>query len=190
MSTAPDPLDRSLTEAHVMDRKGYAYVVHPLMDGIPRCDPALLRAWTEWAAAQADVLAGATLLLAPEAMGLPLVAALSLRTGLPYAVIRKRRYGLEGEEVAFCETGYGEACLHINDVRVGDKVVLVDDVVSTGRTLDGLVGTLRGMGAQVQGALVFADKGTQRAKVEERHGVPVRAMKSIKVVAGKVQLSP
>jgi adenine phosphoribosyltransferase len=184
-----DAIDRSLAEALVLDRKGYSYVVHPLMDGVPRCDPKLLKGWTGWAAKQGDILENADLLLAPEAMGLPLVAALSLRTGIPYAVIRKRQYGLPGEEVAYCETGYGESCLHVNDVRPGEKVVLVDDVVSTGRTLDALLGALAGMKAKVNGVLVFADKGKSRATLEERHGVPVRAMKTLKVVAGKVRLA-
>ncbi|HEX9710498.1 MAG TPA: adenine phosphoribosyltransferase, partial [Candidatus Thermoplasmatota archaeon] len=66
-------MDESLAKATVMDRNGYPYLVHPLTDGVPRCPPELLAAWVEWAAAQAEAQ-DATLLLAPEAMGLPLVA--------------------------------------------------------------------------------------------------------------------
>jgi len=180
-------LDASLTESEVMDRNGYPYVVHPLMDGVPRCDPALLRAFLDWALRQ-DILKDATILAAPEAMGLPLVASLSLATGIPYVVIRKRRYDLPGEEVAYCETGYGENCLHVNDCWPDDRVVLVDDVISTGNTLDAILATLATMGVPVEGALVFLDKGTKRATMSKRHKVPIRAMRTVKVEGGKVKI--
>jgi len=186
-TSVDDAVDRSLQEAQVMDRKGYPYLVHPLIDGIPRVPPALLKAWVDWAAAQ-DLVKQATLLVAPEAMGLPLVAPLSLATGLPYVVVRKRKYGLPGEQVAYCETGYGEACLHLNAVTPGDKVLLVDDVLSTGGTLGALLGTLQSQNVPVVGALVFLDKGRVRAVLEERHDVPIRVMRTIRLEDGKVKL--
>ncbi|MCA1820086.1 MAG: adenine phosphoribosyltransferase [Thermoplasmatota archaeon] len=180
-------LDATLTESEVMDRGGYAYIVHPLMDGVPRCDPALLRAFLDWALRQ-DVLRNATLLAAPEAMGLPLVAALSIATGIPYVVIRKRRYDLPGEEVAYCETGYGENCLHVNDCWPDDRVVVVDDVISTGNTLDAILATLGTMGVPVEGSLVFLDKGKRRAAMAKRHKSPIKAMRTVKVEDGKVRI--
>ncbi|MHB1261477.1 MAG: adenine phosphoribosyltransferase [Thermoplasmatota archaeon] len=183
-----DVVDRSLREAQVMDRNGYPYLIHPLMDGVPRVEPALLQAWTDWAAGQQDLLGETTLLLAPEAMGLPLVASLSLATGLPYVVVRKRKYGLPGEAVAHGRTGYGESGLHINDVGPQDRVLIVDDVLSTGGTLDALLATLKGLGATVVGVLVFIDKGTARAGLEKRHGVPIRAMRAIRIEGGRVHI--
>lgn len=187
-ATAVDPIDRSLEVAQVMDRKGYPYLVHPLIDGVPRVEPALLQAWTDWAASHKDLLAKTTLLLAPEAMGLPLVAPVSLATGLPYVVVRKRKYGLPGELVAFCETGYGENCLHVNSVGPDDKVLVVDDVLSTGGTLNALLATIVATGATVVGALAFLDKGRVRAVLEERHGVPIRVMRTIRLEDGKVHI--
>lgn len=183
-----DVIDRSLESAQVMDRKGYPYLIHPLIDGVPRVQPALLAAWMDWATSHKDLLSKATLLLAPEAMGLPLVAPLSLATGIPYAVIRKRQYDLPGELVAFCETGYGENCLHINDVAKEDHVLVVDDVLSTGGTLDAILATLKATGATTVGALVFLDKGRVRAVLEERHGVPVRVMRTVRIEEGKVTI--
>jgi adenine phosphoribosyltransferase len=186
-SAAQAALDASLLEAEVMDRDGYPYLVHPLLDGVPRCPPGLLRTWVEWAAAH-DLCRKATLLVAPEAMGLPLVSPLALELDIPYAIIRKRKYDLPGEEVAYCETGYGEACLHLNDCWPDDKVLVVDDVISTGATLDGILGTLKGMGVPAVGALVAVDKGTKRASVSERHGVPIVALRTIRIEDGKVHI--
>lgn len=180
-------IDRSLEEAQVIDRKGYPYLVHPLIDGIPRVEPRLLQAWVDWAKGQ-DLVREASLLVAPEAMGLPLAAPLSLATGLPYVVVRKRKYELPGEQVAYCETGYGENCLHLNAVGPDDRVLLVDDVLSTGGTLNALMATLETMGVPLAGALVFLDKGRVRAVLEERHGVPIRVMRTIRLEAGKVRI--
>ncbi len=185
----PDAIDRSLQTAPVLDRGGYPYIIHPLLDGVPRVDPGLLIAWAEWAGGQ-DILQGANLLVAPEAMGLPLATALAMKSGLPYVAVRKRQYDLEDETVAYCETGYSETCLYVNDVREGDRVVLVDDVLSTGGTADALLDTLKAVGATIQGVLVFVDKGDQTERLERKHSVPVRAMRRIQVSGDRVELDP
>src|ERR1700687_3696114 len=122
-------------------------------------------------------------------MGLPLVAPLALALGLPLAIIRKRKYGLPGEQIASAETGYGEAALHINDVTPADKVLVVDDVLSTGGTLGSILSTLAGMGVTVVGALVAIDKGGWRQGLEERHRVPILAMRTIRIEQGKVRIT-
>lgn len=182
-----EAFDRSFLDAEVMDRHGYPYLVHPLLDGVPRCPPELLHAWVVWAQAQPEARA-ATLLVAPEAMGLPLVAPLSLALGVPFAIIRKRQYDIPGEEVAYCETGYGESCLHINDCWPDDKVLLVDDVVSTGATLDALLATFRQMTVPVVGVLVAVDKGSRRSELAKKHKVPIRAMRTIRIEDSKVKI--
>jgi adenine phosphoribosyltransferase len=180
-------LDASLEQAQVMDRNGYPYLVHPLLDGVPRCPPALVQAWLDWARRQPEAKQ-ATLLLAPEAMGLPLVVPLALALGIPYIVVRKRKYGLPGEQIAYAETGYSDAALHINDVGPGDRVLVVDNVMSTGGTLGALLATLASMGATVTGVLVALDKGTSRARLEERHNLPIRALRTIRLESGKVRV--
>lgn len=177
--------DEVLAAAEVMDRNGYPYIVHPLMDGVPRVEPELLRAWTAWAWEQVP-LRHADLLLAPEAMALPLVAPLCLESGLPYVVARKRAYARPGEQGLASETGYGSSNLYVNDVRAGDRVLIVDDVLSTGSTLDGLLAAVQACGAKAVGALVFLDKGDARKALEAKHGVPIVAMRSVRVEGGKL----
>jgi adenine phosphoribosyltransferase len=181
-------LDASLEQALVLDRNGYPYLVHPLLDGVPRCPPELVQAWVAWARKQ-PAAKRATLLLAPEAMGLPLVAPLAVALGLPFVVVRKRKYGLPGEQIAYAETGYGEAALHVNGVGAGDRVLVVDNVLSTGGTLGALLSTLAGMGCETVGALVALDKGSARTRLEERHGVPIHALRTIRVESGKVKIT-
>lgn len=171
--------------AEVTDRHGYPYIVHPLMDGVPRVAPHLLRDWLTWAKRQAPV-ANANLLLAPEAMGLPLVAPLALDVNKPYVVARKRVYNRPGEKVVAAKTGYGMSSLYVNDVRAGDKVLVIDDVLSTGSTLDGVLNAIKAAGATLVGALVFLDKGESRKRLQDKHGVPILAMRSVRVENGKL----
>ncbi len=190
MNPPHDPIDASLESAPIIDKDGYSYVIHPITDGIPRCNPELLRAWVTWARHQIDELElNPTVLLAPEAMALPLAASLSLDLGIPYLVARKRPYGLPGERVVGARTGYSTARLHLNDIQSEDRVLLVDDVLSTGGTMDAILAALHEH-ATVEAALVFLDKGLRRYELSARHGTPVVAMRTIDVSDGRVKVAP
>src|SRR5207237_7298137 len=88
-------------------------------------------------------------LLTAESMGFPLAAALSLLVRKPYVFIRKRKYGLPGEVSLKQTTGYAKTDMFINNVRRGDRLVFVDDVISTGGTLLSIVQAIRTIGAEV-----------------------------------------
>ena len=70
-----------------------------------------------------------------EAMGVHIATALSIKTRIPFVVVRKRVYGLEGEVPVHQMTGYSQGQLYINGLKKGDRIILVDDVVSTGGTM-------------------------------------------------------
>lgn len=178
-------LRESLEEARVVDRDGYDYVVHPLLDGIPALDPALLKEVAREVASAVDVGAAEAIVTA-EAMGLPMATALAVETGLPLTVVRKRSYGLEGEVEVGQVTGYDHGTLYVNGLQAGDRVLVVDDVVSTGGTLSALLGALEAMGVAVVDVCVAVAKGDGRARVEEEHGVDIRVLESIEVRDGEV----
>lgn len=175
----------SLARARVLDRDGYDYVVHPLTDGIPALDPALLDEVAGEVAEAVDV-EGADRLVTAEAMGLPVAAAVSLETGLPLTVVRKRSYGLPGEVEVGQETGYAKGQLYLNDLEAGLRVAVVDDVVSTGGTLDALLTALEGVGVEVVDVCVAVAKGDGRARVEDEHGLDVHVLQAVEVRQGEV----
>ena len=111
-------LEKSFKNAPIVKRENYNYVIHPLTDGIPHITPELLKEVTN---AMAKKLPTCDTILTIEAMGIPLAATLSIKTGIPFTIIRKRSYGLEGE-VSVCQTtGYSSANLFINGLKKGDK---------------------------------------------------------------------
>ena len=170
-------LDNSLKTAPIVKRDSYKYVIHPLTDGIPHITPELLNEVTE---AMANALPACDIILTVEAMGIPLATALSLKTGIPFTIIRKRSYGLSGEVSVRQTTGYSSANLFINGLNKGDRVVIVDDVVSTGGTLVAVVAALKSMGVHVEKILIVINKGNL-AQIEQKIGMPIHTLVNIEV---------
>ena len=150
-------LRRSLDEAPIIDKDGYDYLVHPISNGVPMLEPELLREVTV-GVMRVAALADVDKIVAPEAMGIHIATALSLQTDIPLVVIRKRKYGLDGEVALHQTTGYSESEMYINDVEEGDTVLLVDDLLSTGGTLLAICDALTEIGAEIADVVVVLRK--------------------------------
>ncbi len=154
-----DKLVQTLESCPMVKRGEYNYFIHPITDGVPVVDPALLR---EVCTAMLKVLdlSGVEKIVVVEAMGIPIGSVLSAMTDIPMTIVRKREYKLPGEVAVHQTTGYSKGELYINGIRNGDRVVVVDDVVSTGGTLRALLAALRIAGADVADVCVAIQRGT------------------------------
>ena len=179
-------MKESLERSEVVRFGEYQYFVHPVTDGIPAMDPAVLdevlNRIYDLMDMDVDYLVGA------EAMAIPLIVSLSLMTGIPYNVVRKRRYGLPGEVSVRQTTGYSEKDLYINGLKKGDRVLLLDDVVSTGGTLRAVVKALQEMGVAVRDIIVVVRKTDRLEELERDLGQSVRTLVSVEVRDGKVRV--
>jgi len=178
-----DLLRESLLNAKIIRVNSYEYIVHPILDGVPAVEPELLEevvnALFELGEMDCD------LIVAPEAMGFPLAAPLSMMSDIPFVAVRKRSYGLEGEVKIDQATGYSNGAMYINGVQEGDQVIVVDDVLSTGSTLKSIVNALRGIGAEVLDVLVVVEKG-RHDQLEEELGIKVKSLVRLEVRDGRV----
>src|SRR5579875_3867635 len=131
---------------------------------------------------------GADKIMAPEAMGFHIGAALSMVTGLPLLMIRKRPYLLEGEVTIRKKTGYEDSVMYINSVREGDKIVLVDSILATGGTLLSIIQALQSHGVSVQDAGVVVTRkglgGFERVLADT--GVKIKTLLYVEIVNGEV----
>lgn len=181
-------LQESLRGAPVIWKGDYPYFIHPISDGIPRMDADVLRATCDLIVEMVD-WSKVDLLVSVEAMGLPLLAAVGDATGKPTVVIRKRSYGMEGEIGVDVSTGYSKSTAYINDIWPGERLLIVDDVISTGGTLEPLLEALEGMGAVLQGIIVAIEKGEGRERLaRERPNWPISTLARIDIVDGKVEI--
>src|SRR3954471_21964963 len=120
--------------------------IHPLTLESAYADPDLLRDLGARGARSArdrgvDVVVGA------ETGGVPLAAAVSLAGGVPFAFVRKPGY--RGHEV-------DEPPVRGADVA-GRRVLLVDDAIASGSSVERFAAALAGAGAEVVGVFVLVD---------------------------------
>lgn len=106
------------------------------------------------------------LLVTAEAKSIPLAYALSLETKKPYIVLRKSYKPYMGDaikaETLSITTGQPQVLIldeKDRELIAGKKVVILDDVISTGSTLQGMRMILDKAGASVAGEAAILTEG-------------------------------
>ena len=178
-------LKESVVNAPVVWKEGYPYFVHPLSDGVPRQTSELLSAARDLVAENVD-WESIDLILGIEAMGIPLAAALCLTSGKPLVIGRKRQYGLPGEVSIDQSTGYSKGEIYLNDIQKGARVLIVDDVVSTGGTLHPILQAVDRMGAIVQDCWIVFEKGDGMDKIRTSGDWPLNSLVKIEMQGEKI----
>jgi adenine phosphoribosyltransferase len=90
-----------------------------------------------------------------DARGFPMAGALSASTGIPFSMARKKGK-LPGETIfTEYELEYGTDELHLQKgaIEKGDKVLILDDVIATGGTLEAVITLTDRFQANVVGIL-------------------------------------
>jgi orotate phosphoribosyltransferase len=125
-------------------------------------DPVLLRRMTGPLAAL--VPAGTDLLGGLELGGIPLAVMLSQAAGVPALFVRKRA------------KEYGTAKLAEGDDPRGRRVVLVEDVITTGGAVVAAARALRELGATVDTVICAIDRTPSGASLLPAAGISVRSV--------------
>src|SRR5438477_13147303 len=172
---ALEHLRASLKDTVVVRFGDYDYFVHPITDGIPLGRPEVLEEVLTELAKIGD-WSRCDKIVTAESMGFPLAAGLSMRVRKPYVFVRKRQYGLPGEVSLKQTTGYSKTDMFINNIRGGDRIVFVDDVISTGGTLVAIVKALRTIGAEIVDILIVFEKTREKVRMEKELGVRIQTL--------------
>ena len=178
-----DVLKESLVNVQIIKKGDYSYFIHPLADGIPKISAELLDEVSDEIVKR---LPSCNLILSPEAMGIPIATAVSLKTSIPCSIIRKRSYGISGEVCIKQHTGYSQSMMYINGVSAGDEVVLIDDIISTGGTIRAIIPVLKTIGAQVKGVIALFNKNHGAEKVSQDLGISIDSLVDVELVDDKI----
>lgn len=175
----------SIKESPIINKNGYNYFVHALTDGALPIEPDLL---VQTANTLCDVIENdldpltINYIIAPEAMALPIATIVADLMNIPFVVARKRKYGLPGELTIHQVTGYSESLMYINSIKPGHKVIIIDDVVSTGGTLKAIIDTLKCNHINVIGSYTIIEKDGAAKRLRDQ-GYNVKSL--VNVVMGK-----
>jgi len=161
---------------------GHRFVINPFTEQIPATPAELLHE-----AARQVLEVGnfeqASKIVGEEDKGAILVAATSLLSGLPFGMARWYPSGIQGQiEVPFkCEYAGGK--LYLNGVEPDDRVIIVDDMISTGGTLLALIKAIEQIGAQIVDIVCVAEKVEYDgvARVQKETGYSVKSLLRVSV---------
>jgi len=181
-------LKKSLEESLVIKKGKYPYLVHPLTDGIPSVQPSLLRETINEMKKRTKKYFPIDKILTIEAMGIPLASTLSLELNIPFVIIRKRPYNFSDEMKIDQKTGYSESELFINSLKPKEKIVIIDDIISTGRTIKSVISSLKKINIDIRGVIIVIDKGTAVKNIEKEFNVKVEALINIEIKDGLIKI--
>jgi len=174
-------LVHSLETSPVMQRGEYSYFINPITDGVPLVEPAILRE-IGCAMVRTLDLKDVDTIVVCEAMGIHIGVALSMMTDIPMVIVRKRSYNLPGEVAVHQTTGYSKGELYLNGVSAGDRVVIIDDVCSTGGTLRALISAIEQVGAEIVDICIVVTRS------DADIGRPYKTLVRIDVAEGRVRV--
>lgn len=96
---------------------------------------------------------GATLIVGPEARGFIFGCPVAVNLGIGFAPVRKPgKLPRESVTVSYdLEYGSNSLSLHSDAVKPGDKVVIIDDLLATGGTMNAAIQLVEKLGGEVVG---------------------------------------
>lgn len=161
--------------------KRFAFFPTALTDNIPPLTHALSQAVCLLARLHIEHHADATLGVGEEDRGAMIVADILGQYRLPRTLARWSPSGVPGEIAVGLANEYieeGSTQVYLNGVRPGDRVLIVDDLISTGGTLCALVDAVRLAGGEILEVFTVGEKTENqgRAYLQQHCGLAVKTL--------------
>ncbi len=95
----------------------------------------------------------ATLIVGPEARGFIFGCPVAAELAIGFAPVRKPgKLPREYVSVKYdLEYGSNELCLHADSIKPGDRVIIIDDLLATGGTVEASIELIKKLGGEVVG---------------------------------------
>ncbi len=157
--------------------------VNEFTDQLPALRPEVLIEVAQALIRNMDL--GASKIVTEEDKGAPLATAVSLLSGIPMAMARWYSYSLGdlNEKKVNIKSEYFEGCLYLNGINSGDRVVIVDDTLSTGGAIIALIEAVRRCEGEVIDVICAVEKlgGNGVDNVFSKTGIRVKTIMKIVV---------
>lgn len=161
--------------AHTVKTGDYYTTVNELTDQIPATSPETLKAATELVLGFGPMLGNK--LLCEEDKGGILAGIICLRSNLPLAIARWYPYELPDSIKVPIKMEYFRGSMFVNGITKDDKIVIVDDTLSTGGTILALADAVKKVGAEIAEIRVVIEKlgNGGRERIRNELGLEVKS---------------
>ncbi len=167
----------------VMGKGGRVFEFFPtsITDNIPPLHPDVSHAICLLSRLHLDRPHEATLGVGEEDRGAMIISDILLAHNLPRTLARWTPTGAPGEVQVPLSNEYvqeGDTRIFLNGVRAHDRVLIVDDLISTGGTLVALVEAVRMTGATILEILTIGEKSENRGRdfLKRKTGLEMKTM--------------
>jgi adenine/guanine phosphoribosyltransferase-like PRPP-binding protein len=136
----------------------YKFILNPLTEQVPATTSELLEAAAK---ALVEKMEGKKYdkIITEEDKGGILVAAVSLLSGLPFGMARWYPNQLASQISSIFSCEYiDKGTLYICGIESGDRVCIIDDIISTGGTIIGMIKAMQEIGAEIVDIIVIGEK--------------------------------
>lgn len=125
-----------------------------------------------------------------EDKGAPLATTLSLLTGKPLAMARWYPYSISeyNKNVVDIKSEYFEGKMYLNGIEEGDRIVIIDDTISTGGAVISLIEAVEKCGGTIKKIICAVEKiqNKGRDKVKAETGYEITTIIKIKIIKDKI----
>jgi len=120
-------------------KKTYEFILSSITEHVPPPSPRVIA----WLVNKIDGITSDNIdkVVVPEALGLPIGAIVSQIKKKPMAIVRKKPFHSDEyllDKVKYA-SGYERGSYYIYGVKKSDKILIIDDTISTGGTLEALL---------------------------------------------------
>lgn len=163
----------------------YNYIINPISTGLTIVDPKILNAISN-AILKITSFDDVDYILTFEAMGIHIATALSLRTGVPIVIAKKRDY--TGNMIPIYR-GEGAETLYLHPEIKGSRVTIIDSIIADGTTISKAVKVLLENNVDIKDIIVVIERMDRNGvkRVMEETGYEVKSLIKISV-SDKVEI--
>lgn len=154
----------------------YDFKLYPFGERGTYIDPALLREITDnLAASITEHFPGFDYIVTPEPGGHTWGMLTAYKLEKPINILRLSTEKYEEFKISIRrETAYNENYIYFDGFRPNDRVLLLDDVISSGATIRCIMNQLKEMQVEVVGVQAILAKGAHYKKLGQDYGIPVK----------------
>jgi len=142
-------LKEQLRKAKIIKKGDYRYILNSITEQEPALEPSILDDCADKLLEKLNYK-NATKILTAETMGVPISTIISLKTKIPLIIATKRKKGTFDEISVDYICGYENGALHINNIKKDERVLIIDDLISTGGTIVSLIEGVKKAGAKIE----------------------------------------